>query len=118
VINPNYKVVEGFKWAVLASLFPADDNAERISKYRGHIDKVLWKCIEFPADKISIKAFEEANPNTAINVLAWDGAVVYPWSLSKRRGKTANFLLITNENGSHYKCIEYLSRLLSSQVNV
>jgi len=35
----------------LASLFPADDNAERISKYRGHVDRVSWKGVEFLADK-------------------------------------------------------------------
>jgi len=40
VINQKNKDVGCFKWAVLASLFSADGNAERISKYRGHVDKV------------------------------------------------------------------------------
>jgi len=70
VINPKNKDVECFKGAVLASLFPADDNAERISKYRGHVDKISWKGVEFLADKESIKVFEEATPSIAVNVLA------------------------------------------------
>ena len=45
-----------------------------------------------------IEKFEKANPDVAVNVLAWDGEVVYLWYRSRKRnhqGRVVNLLLIT-----------------------
>ena len=39
---------ECFRWCHLAFLFPVKQKAERISKYKEHIDKVKYDKINFP----------------------------------------------------------------------
>jgi len=117
VINPKNKDNKCFMWAVLAALYPVNKNAERISAYKEHVNKLSWAGVEFPATKRSIDAFEEANSDVGINVFTWDGETINLWRKSKKQGKIINLLYITNDEKSHYAYIKNLNRLLGSQIN-
>jgi len=117
IINPKNKDNECFRWAVLMALYPSKIHANRISNYTGHINKLSWEGMEFPATPKSIEAFEKVNPDIGVTVFAWNGKSVYPWRQSPERSKMINLFLISDEEKTHYTCVKNLSRLLSSQIN-
>ena len=83
IINVQNKDQEFFKWAVLSALFPADKNANRVSKYQEHEHKLDWSGLTFPVplsnqisrkEKVSqnqIQNFENNN-NISVNVYGCD----------------------------------------------
>ena len=50
-----------FRWCHLAFLFPVKQNAERLSKYKEHIDKVKYDKINFPVKLKDIPKIENMN---------------------------------------------------------
>jgi len=88
-----------------------------VSNYIEHINKVSWEGVEFPATAKSIDAFEKANPNINIIVLAWDSEFVYQWRKSDERSKTVILFLITDGDKNHYMCVKNLSKLPNTQIN-
>ena len=107
---------ECFKWAVTSAVFPAEKNAERLSKQmRKDSEKFDWTGIEFPVSLKQIDKFENQN-NYAINVFGYE-RVVYPLRISKKKEQVINLLLIANEETNHFCWIKNMSRLLSSGIN-
>ena len=107
---------ECFKWAVTSAVFPAEKNAERLSKQmREDSEKFDWTGIEFPVSLKQIDKFENQN-NYAINVFGYE-KVVYPLRISKKKEQVINLLLIANEETNHFCWIKNMSRLLSSGIN-
>ena len=56
-----------FKWAVLAAVFPAKYNGERISWYTKHEQDLDWTGLTFPVTLPDIEKFERRN-EISINV--------------------------------------------------
>lgn len=56
------------RWAVLASLHPADRNPQRKSKYQQHTSSYNWSGIEFPTPITQIQRFERRNANVRVVV--------------------------------------------------
>ena len=107
---------ECFKWAVTSAVFPAEKNAERLSKQmKKDSEKFDWTGIEFPVSLKQIDKFENQN-NYAINVFGYE-RVVYPLRISKKKEQVINLLLIANEETNHFCWIKNMSRLLSSVIN-
>ena len=109
---------ECFKWAVTSAVFPAEKNAERLSKQmRKDSEKFDWTGIEFPVSEEFVDKFEKQNPY-AINVFGYEG-VVYPLRISKKNEHSCeqviNLLLIANEETNHFCWIKNMSRLISKQ---
>ena len=107
---------ECFKWAVTSAVFPAEKNAERLSKrMKKDSEKFDWTGIEFPVSLKQIDKFENQN-NYAINVFGYE-RVVYPLRISKKKEQVINLLLNANEETNHFCWIKNMSRLLSSGIN-
>ena len=117
IINvKNEKDHECFKWAVTSAVFPADKNAEILSKQMIEDSKKFdWIGIEFPVSLKQIDRFEKQN-HYAINVFGYKSEV-YPLRISKKNKQVINLLLIANEETNHYCWIKNMSRLISKQVN-
>jgi hypothetical protein len=115
IINPQNKDNECFKWALLAALHPAKQDAERVSKYEEFKDELDFTGIPFPVILDDIPKIERLN-NLAISVytILEDGNQVYPLVYTKRRDMDPiNVLLIEGDEKYHYAWIKNYDRLLS-----
>ena len=61
IVNPQNYDNECFKWAVLASLYPADNHTCRVSNYKPFENKVDWSTLKFPVGLKQIREFESVN---------------------------------------------------------
>ena len=61
-----------FVWSVLASLYPACLNANRLENYKPYEDKLNTKGIDIPMKISSINKFERQNPTISVNVFGID----------------------------------------------
>jgi TusA-related sulfurtransferase len=59
-----------FVWAVLSALYPCKKNAERVSKYRPHLNSIDLTGLNCPIPINRIARFEKNNPTISINVYA------------------------------------------------
>ena len=107
---------ECFRWCHLAFLFPVKQNAERISKYKEHIDKVKHDKINFPVKLKDIPKIENMN-DIKFNVFGVDDKQsIYPLYISNKIcDKTCNLLLIENDNKNHYIWIKDFNKLMNTQ---
>ena len=89
--------------ANFAFLFPVKQNAERIIKYKEHIDKVKYDQINFPVKLKDIPKIEKMN-DIKFNVFGVDDKQsIYPLYISNKIcDKTCNLILIEN----HYVWIK------------
>ena len=60
-MNVQNKDQECFKWAVLSALFPVGKNADRVSKYTEHEEKLDWSGLTFPVQMDKIALFERTS---------------------------------------------------------
>ena len=110
-----------FMWSVLAKLYPVKSNANKVSSYRNHVDKLDFADVQFPVKVEDIDIFEENN-NLSINVYTWDrelddetGCGLQPLRLSEHSPtfeepgeRHIDLCLI----GDHYTLIKNMSRLI------
>ena len=102
-----------FEWSILAALHPVKDNTERTSNYEQYLGEL--KSVKSPMMIADIRKFETAN-NWSISVyrIKWDGTMVFPLYMTKRRNgdDPINLLLIEGEHNNHYTYIKDYNRLL------
>ena len=120
VINPQNKVEQCFKWAVIAALHHKEikHNPERISLLRPYENQYNWEGLEFPVSFEKIDKFEKNNPGIAVNLLFSNkkNQNIYTAHRSKRNVKCknqVNLLMIVDGENRHYTAIKSISRLLS-----
>ena len=96
----------------MAFLFPVKQDAEQISKYKKHIDKVKYDKTDFPVKIKAIPKIENMN-DIKFNVFGVDDKQsIYPlYSSNKICDKTCNLLLIEN----HYVLIRDFNKLMNTQ---
>ena len=69
-------------------------------------NNLKYQDIKFPVSKKDYKKIEQKN-NICINVFCYENDLVYPVHISKQKFEDCmNFLLISNENKSHYVYIK------------
>lgn len=107
-----------FLWSIMAALFPAKSNADRVSSYPDFNDKLNLKNMSFPMTLSDIKCFEKNNPQISVNVYGLKkNKIVGPlYKTQKRSSKHINLLFIEKGGRSHYCLIKDLTRLLRSQI--
>ncbi|GJQ82404.1 hypothetical protein Trydic_g11820 [Trypoxylus dichotomus] len=134
-INVKNKDEACFAWAVMAALYPVDNNPQRTSKYPQYKKVFHLGGIRFPMTLRQIPRFEKQN-SVSINVYILEKTSeeafnVVPTYLTKnKQEKHVNLLLFQdvyddNDNGGgggckprfHYAWIKDLSRLVSSQLS-
>ena len=118
IISPqNEEDDKCFKWAVIAALHHEEigNNPQRISKLRRFEDDYEWGGLEFSFAINKIDIFDWKN--IFVNVLAIEGGKKKLYILRKAKfdgQRTANLLLIANDEKRHYASIKNLSQLLVS----
>ena len=144
LVNPRNKDNECFKWAVLAALFPVEENTHRVSSYKPHVNKVDWSSLKFPVSLRQIREFERRNTDLTINVYEYveeevtptfrkdgtrndDGNPVetktvkdiIPIHVTKNdaRKHHVNLLLLTDGENHHYCWIKNMSRLVAHRTH-
>ncbi|KAK5638752.1 hypothetical protein RI129_013047 [Pyrocoelia pectoralis] len=117
-------------WSIVAALYPAHKNADRVNNYP-HFDEVLNRgSIQFPIKLTDIKKIEKLN-DLSINLYCVVKRNVLPFMVSDRVNsrKTINLLVLSSKyndtdrvsNSSnvfyHFAWIKNMSALLSSQLS-
>jgi hypothetical protein len=110
VVNPKNNDNKCFMWAVLAALYPASRNPDRISNYYAYESSLNFENIDFPVRIDDIQQFADLN-NLSINVYTYDSDL-YPIYLCPTR-KLDHVNLLVYED--HYSCIRSMDRLLGDQ---
>merc|ERR1712002_209098 len=102
-----------FEWSILAAPHPAKDHVDRTSNYEQYFGEL--KSVKSPMMIADIPKFETAN-NLSVSVyrIKWDGTMVFPLYMTKRRNDDdpINLLLIEGEDNNHYTYIKNYNRLL------
>lgn len=119
-----------FKWAVLSALYPATQNAHRLSHYQQYRDELNFTGIEFPMCISQLGKFEKQNPEISINIYIFDekSKKIQPLRITGGvRRHHIHLLLLTKQisetdlevtyKETHYCWIKNLSRLTSAQVS-
>lgn len=114
-----------FVWAILAALYPAQDNPNRITNYRRYLSTLNLTGIEFPIAMSKIKIFEKQNPDISINVFGLEkhngkSIIVGPYYYTQsRKPQHINLLYLEDDEGGmqHYCWIKNLGRLVNSQIS-
>lgn len=132
VINVQSRDNACFAWAVVAALYPAERNMDRVSSYPHYTTVLNFDGIEFPMSLNHIKKFELLN-GISVNIYSvkkkknerdmkkGEGISILPIRLTKRKmDKHVNLLYIPDphdDNVGHFTCIKNLSRLIGSQLS-
>ena len=98
-------------WCILASKYPQSQHAERISKYKPHINELKLNGVSFPTPLTDIGKLEELN-EIAINVYGYEKEGFYPLRISSKNQDPIHLLLLGNEETQHYILIKSLNVLL------
>ena len=120
IIDPRNSDMECFKWAIIAAMKWEEigKNPERISKLKKYEEECDWSGLEFPICLRDVSKFESRN-EIGVNILAVENRKIYICRKGKDYDRTANLMLITenNEKGNkkHYVAVKSLPRLLSRQ---
>jgi hypothetical protein len=84
IINVKNKDNNLFMWSILAALYPTNKNAERIVKYKDHINSINVEGISCPVKMLDIQRFEKQN-KIEINVFGNKKGGVFPIHTTKQR---------------------------------
>lgn len=106
-----------FKWSVLAAIFPAARNPNRVSNYENYQSNLNFDGINYPTSLSDVKKFSKNN-NISINVYSFDKELkIFPLIVSEVNEPTHIDLLLvpTQHEFGHYCLIKNLSRLVSKQ---
>lgn len=108
-----------FLWSIVASLYPAKTNRDRVTSYPHFEDVLNTEGLSFPVSFTYIKTFECNNPTISINVysLNKNKNIVGPIYRSEfKNRRRINLLLLENNGKSHYVLITNLRRLVQKQL--
>ena len=120
IINPRNSDMECFKWAIIAAMKweKMGNNPETVTKLKRYEEEFDWNGLEFPICLRDISKSESRN-EIGVNILAVENRKIYICRKGKDYDRTANLMLITenNEKGNkkHYVAVKSLPRLLSRQ---
>ena len=81
VINVKNNDNECFKWAILAGLYPENQHAERVSKYKKYSNYLNFGNLHMPLKITDVSKFEKMN-NLSICVYEYDGRHILPLHIS------------------------------------
>ena len=120
IINvKNTKDNKCFLWSILAKLYPADNNKERVTKYKPYENENNMNNIEYPVLIKDISKVEKQN-SLNINVFALEDQTnkqsLYPVYISNVKSENRVDLLYVEENeNTHYCLIKDLDSFLCDE---
>ena len=104
-----------FMWCHLAYLFPADQNPNRVSKYKPYTGNVFYEGIKFPVTLDQIPKIEDRN-DIRFNIFGYENETIYPLYISKKNYEPLCEMLLINEGEkSHYVWIKDFNKLMFRQ---
>jgi len=77
IVNVQNNDNKCFMWSVLAALYPAMKDPQRVTKYIYHQDRLNFTNIPFPVRVADVQKFEKLN-NISINVFGYEKQELYP----------------------------------------
>lgn len=108
-----------FLWSIVAYLYPAMHNSNRVTSYPHYLKVLNTSNMTFPPSLDDIKLFEDLNPNVSVNVygLEQNDYVTGPlYKTLKRKLFHVNLLYINNNGKSHFCLIKHFSKLVHRQL--
>jgi len=107
-----------FVWSILAHLYPAKKNANRLTNYKQYEHTLNLIGLKFPLPVKQIAKFESMNPTIAVHCLACDRdcrsfSILYLSPEVHKREHTVNLLLLDDPRDAqrhHYVYVKNLSR--------
>ena len=113
LINLRNKDNKCFLWCHVRHLNPVSDNASRIKRVDKKIASALdYDRVEFPVKVIDVRVIEDKN-EICINVFSYEGKIVCPVYVSKKKyGDCMNLLMIHEGDKSHYVYVKDFNRLM------
>ena len=97
-----------FLWSILASLFPANKDKQRVTKYKEYENEINMKGIEYPVSIKDISKVEKQN-YLSINVFALENQTnkqsLYPVRTSNVECKNIIDLLYIESDGNTHYCL-------------
>ncbi|CAG2200881.1 unnamed protein product [Mytilus edulis] len=117
IINvQNKKDNKCFLWSILASLFPANKDKQRVTKYKEYENEINMKGIEYPVSIKDIPKVEKQN-NLSINVFALEDQTnkqsLHPVYISNVESKNViDLLYIESNENTHYCLIKDLNSFM------
>lgn len=120
ILNVKNNDDQCFKYAILSAKFPVKSNANAVSSYLKHINKLNFNGIQFPVEIQQITKFEKQNPDISVNVYIFDKREVKVFTLRlTKEVKTLhiNLMLLHENEKKHYCLIKSMSRLLGGQMS-
>ena len=116
-INVQNDDEECFRWAILSSLFPANDNPGRTSKYKPYVNELSWSNIKFPTPVSQASLFEKNNSDVSVNIFDYSeksGKSSYRvlHHTKERRQRHVDLLLIHEDQKFHYVWIKDFNKLM------
>jgi hypothetical protein len=108
VINIKNEDNQCFRWCLLASHYPQQKNADRVSLYKKVVDPFDWSNVKFPMDINKIRFFEKKN-NIRVNVYCVDDDKETKIPLHITKAKSESTVNLFFHEG-HYSLIKNFSR--------
>lgn len=108
-----------FLWSVIAYMYPASRNPNRVSSYPHFRNILNITGMSFPPTLDDLKTFEKNNPNVSVNVygLEKNNDVSGPlYKTLKHRLTHVNLLLIEQNGKSHFCLIKNFEKLVHKQL--
>ncbi|CAG2243460.1 unnamed protein product [Mytilus edulis] len=105
-----------FLWSILASLFPANKDKQRVTKYKEYENEINMKGIEYPVSIKDIPKVEKQN-NLSINVFALEDQTnkqsLFPIYISNVESENViDLLYIESNENTHYCLIKDLNSFM------
>ncbi|XP_047024710.1 uncharacterized protein LOC124633507 [Helicoverpa zea] len=108
-----------FLWCIIAHMYPAKNNPNRVSSYP-HYSKILnTNGMSFPPTFEDIKWFEKHNFNISVNIygLEKNNTITGPLYKTKlRKLNHVNLLFISKNGKNHFCLIKNLEKIVRSQL--
>lgn len=108
-----------FLWSIVAHMYPANSNPNRVSSYP-HYSKIFdLSGMSFPPSFEDIKLFENNNTNISVNVYGLDknGSVTGPlYKTCNRKLNHVNLLYISKSGHGHFCLIKHFAKLVHRQL--
>ena len=110
IINvQNTKDNKCFLWSILAKLYSANRDKQRVSKYKPYEDKINMNGIDYPVKIKDIPKVEKQNDNLSINVFALENQTnkqsLYPVYVSNVESENNIDLLFIEDNENTHYCL-------------
>ena len=104
-------------WSILAHLYPARSDCDRLNKYTAHETELNLTGVRFPTPIADIKKIEEQN-NMSIHVFFYDKEVT-PFRIAKQeKDRHVNLLILSDVDRFHYVLIRSFRLLMKETRNI